>query len=237
MIFGNFWIWAIFRVGEIDAASLSRVVEGSEQNHSPPESMAINKKAEEAGKLKLTSDDTSLLSRYRRGDDDAATALYVKYAARLRRIAAINTSNDLKSRFDAEDVVQSVFRTFFRRASEGYFDVPDGDEIWNLFLVIALNKIRELGKFHRRQRRNVKTTESANERSFETLDSEPLTTLQISIDEVLNGLSPAKRTMVEMRLQGHDIDEIASETNRCTRTIERTLRKFRELLARQIRES
>ena len=182
-------------------------------------------------------DDTDLLSRFRRGDNDAATALYVKYAERLREIARTNTSDDLRSRFDADDIVQSVFRTFFRRASEGYFDVPDGNEIWNLFLVIALNKVRWMGKFHRRKKRSVSSTESANGITFSTLDSEPLSTLQLSIDEILDQLPPVKRKMIEMRLTGHEMDEIVKATDRCSRTVERTLRKFREMLARQIRES
>ena len=106
----------------------------------------------------IGTSDASLLSRIRRGDDDAATGLYLRYAQRLQALARANTPDQLATRFDPEDVVQSVFRTFFRRAEEGFFDVPAGDELWQLLMVIALNKVRALGKYHRRQKRDVRQT-------------------------------------------------------------------------------
>src|SRR5438093_1250171 len=88
-----------------------------------------------------TSDQT-LLMRFRRGDADAATALYLRYAKRLRALAQKQTAGTLSVRMDPDDVVQTVFRTFFRRAATGHYQIPDGEELWKLFLVIALNKIR-----------------------------------------------------------------------------------------------
>ena len=183
------------------------------------------------------STDATLLDRLRRGDDDAATEIYLRYSKRLQRLAEVKTSEDLASRYDAEDVVQSVFRTFFRRASEGYFDLPEGEEIWNLFLVIALNKIRYLGKFHRRKKRSVSQTESATGREEspgDSADQTPLAILRLTVEEILQQLPFVKRTMVEMRIQGHELAEIAKATNRCSRTVERTLRQFRESIASQI---
>src|SRR5207248_189046 len=90
-----------------------------------------------------TSDQT-LLMRFRRGDADAATALYLRYAKRLRALAQKQTAGTLSVRMDPDDVVQTVFRTFFRRAATGHYQIPDGEELWKLFLVIALHKIRDL---------------------------------------------------------------------------------------------
>src|SRR5204862_1588992 len=47
--------------------------------------------------------DASLLRRYRRGEDDAATELYVRYAERLRALAAAQASPDLQRRIDPDD--------------------------------------------------------------------------------------------------------------------------------------
>src|SRR5688572_7541250 len=76
--------------------------------------------------------DHSLLRRIRDGEQEAATTLYLRYAERLEALAKANTAAALAIRIDPEDVVQSVFRTFFRRASEGHYDVPEGDELWKL---------------------------------------------------------------------------------------------------------
>src|SRR6266481_5835999 len=104
-----------------------------------------------------TSDQT-LLMRYRRGDHDAATALYLRYAKRLRALAQKQTAGTLSVRMDPDDVVQTVFRTFFRRAAIGHYQIPGGEELWKLFLVIALNKIRDLGDYHRAAKRNIQRT-------------------------------------------------------------------------------
>src|SRR5690348_14662951 len=93
--------------------------------------------------------DRSLIRRLRTGSQDAATQLYLRYAKRLRALSRAKCSPDLATRVDSDDIVQSVFRTFFRRVSKGDYDVPDGDELWKLFLVIGLNKIQTAGAFHR----------------------------------------------------------------------------------------
>src|SRR3954466_1386611 len=102
--------------------------------------------------------DRSLLRRLRGGSEDAATQLYRRYAHRLRALARANTSAHLARRVDAEDIVQSVFRIFFTAASQGLYDVPAGEDLWKLLLVIALNKIRTEGDFHQAAKRDVRTT-------------------------------------------------------------------------------
>src|SRR5207302_10658754 len=91
--------------------------------------------------------DHSLLRRFRGGSQDAATELYVRYAHRLRALVKARCSSELARRLEPDDIVQSVFRRFFRRVSQGDYDVPAGEELWGLFLVIALNRIRAAEAF------------------------------------------------------------------------------------------
>src|SRR5512135_2484218 len=140
-----------------------------------------------------TPSDHSLLRRFRRGQDDAPTLLYLRYAERLRALAARQSSPGLAARVDPEDIVQSVFRTFFRRAVEGQYDVPEGEEIWKLLLVIALHKIRGVGSYHRAARRDVRQTAGGErfDRALESEaghDEEALAVLRMVIDELLAGL-------------------------------------------------
>src|SRR3954451_19387507 len=102
--------------------------------------------------------DGSLLRLYRHGDQDAAKLLYLRYAGRLRALARARTSSDLAGRVDDDDIVQSVFGSFFRGVIRGAYDAPAGEELWNLFLVITLNKIRAKGVFHRAAKRDVRQT-------------------------------------------------------------------------------
>ncbi len=188
-----------------------------------------------------SSSDRGLLDRLRAGNDEAATQLYVRYAGRLRALAQQRTANDLKSRVDPDDIVQSVFRTFFRRVARGEYSVPEGEELWKLFLVIALNKVRATGKRHHAARRDTRQTTTGTE-----LDSTPasetnsnevaLTTLEMTIDEILSGLPEWWREVVSMRVEGHEVNDIAAKTGRAKRSIERALQEFRLALTRQLSE-
>lgn len=177
--------------------------------------------------------DHILLKRFRGGEQDAATALYVKYSERLQALARAKTSTRLASRFDADDIVQSVFRTFFRRVSGGLYDVPAGDELWQLLLVIALNKIRDQAVHHRAQKRDVTRTEGESgirvaETEFRCKES--MEVLRVVLDDFLDQLPTSHAVVARMRIEGHQVDEIAARTKRSKRTVERVLNDLRKHL-------
>lgn len=181
--------------------------------------------------------DQELLARLQEGNQEAATAIYARYADRLLHLAERHTGADLRIRFDPEDVVQSVFRTFFRRAANGAYSVPEGAELWKLFLVIALNKIRRLGAYHRTVKRDIVKTESLLEVSAgksEPMSEDSFRVLQLTIDEMLAQSPEHVRTMVKLRIEGRDVAEIAELTSRSKRSVERALQTFRALLAREL---
>jgi RNA polymerase sigma-70 factor (ECF subfamily) len=179
--------------------------------------------------------DRSLLRRLQTGQADASTELYVRYAERLLALAAAQSSSDLARRVDPEDIVQSVFRTFFRRATLGHYTVPDGEEIWKLLLVIALNKVRATGAFHRAAKRDVRRT--ADGEAFDrAIDSEPgqdeaaMNFLRLTVEELLEGMPAAHRRMIELRIEGHEVNDIAAAVKRSKRSVERVLHDFRKHL-------
>jgi len=183
--------------------------------------------------------DHSLLRRFQRGEGDAATQLYVRYAERLARLARHGMSPQLAARLDPEDVVQSVFRTFFRRSAAGLFEVPASDQLWQLLLVIATNKVRQLGRFHRQHKRDVAKT-LLDDRPLGDLasqDSMPLTVLEMVIEEAMADLPDFQQRMIELRIQGYTAEEIAAATQRCSRTVERVLRRFRDKMSQVIEGS
>jgi RNA polymerase sigma-70 factor (ECF subfamily) len=184
--------------------------------------------------------DRSLLRRFQGGQPDAATALYLRYAERLRLLAAGQCAPDLAPRVDPEDIVQSVFRTFFRRAAQGQYDVPEGEDLWRLFLVIALHKIRSAATFHRAAKRDVRATATglpgAATGRLTAPDETALATLRLVIDELLDALPPSLRVLVELRVEGHEVEEIARRAQRSRRSVERALQEFRTRLSALIRE-
>lgn len=184
--------------------------------------------------------DRSLLQKIRHGNQDAASVLYYRYAHRLRALVQAKRSSDLASRVDHEDIVQSVFKSFFRGVSRGSYDVPAGEELWHLFLVITLNKVRAKGVFHRAAKRDVRLTVGDEEidGSSGGLKSEhdAYLLLKLSVEEALDLLPAQHKLVTQLRMEGDDVAEIARKTGRSKRSVERILQECREKLSHLLGE-
>jgi RNA polymerase sigma factor (sigma-70 family) len=186
--------------------------------------------------------DNVLLESLRAGDHEAASALYARYAKRLRQLIRAKCSPQLARRVDAEDIMQSVFCAFFRGASGGCYQVPAGEELWPLLLVIALNKIRTQGSFHRAAKRDVRVTRGLDDaealrRAVSQLEvDEPLPFLNLIVQEMLERMPQSQREIVELRVAGYEVEEIARHVGRSKRTVERLLQTCRQELSAMIPE-
>ena len=148
----------------------------------------------------------------------------------------------VSARLDADDIVQSVFRTFFRRVADGCYDVPPGDELWQLLLVLALNKIRSQATYHRAKKRDVGATVSAEQVAGASDasrgdDERSLQILELTVEEALHELPPSHQQMIRMRIEGHSVQEIADETERAKRSVERVLKNFRDRMQKLVQDS
>jgi RNA polymerase sigma-70 factor (ECF subfamily) len=182
--------------------------------------------------------DGSLLRKYRHGDQEAARLLYLRYAGRLRALARAKSSPELAGRVDDDDIVQSVFGSFFRGVIRGSYDVPAGEELWSLFLVITLNKIRAKGAHHRAAKRDVRLTtgDQEIEQSPDPLSSDGQAglLLKMAVDEVLEQLPEQIGEAVRLRMQGYEVAEIARITGRAKRSVERNLQRGGEEIAKRL---
>ena len=184
------------------------------------------------------SSDRTLIRQLQQGQDDAALQIYMRYAERLIRLARRQTPQDMASRFDPEDIVQSVFRTFFRRASSGQYALPEGDELWKLLLVIALNKVRSQGAYHRAKKRDVRRTSSLPQDHHDFVGEQDEQAarwiLESLIEDVIKRQPETNRDIIRLRIEGHEVQSIAEQTQRSKRTIERVLQNFRTELLKEI---
>lgn len=192
---------------------------------------------DEAGSEFTDLTDQSLVKRFRDGEDDAATALYIRYAERLLKLADRMVYSDVALQSDREGIVQSVFRTFFRRASSGQYDVLNGDDLWRLMLAIALNKIRSTGTKNRTAKRDVNRTRSLDEISSAHdpgADDHELSLLHLkmTINELLSQLPVEHHPIILLRIDGFEVADIARQTGRAKRSVERILQNFRHRLER-----
>jgi len=192
----------------------------------------------------VSSDEPSdylLLWRYRSGSQEAAREIYLRYAERLRALARLKCTPTLARRVDADDIVQSVFGTFFDGASRGRYDIPDGEDLWKLFLILALNRIRAEFVFHQAAKRDTRRTATldgflASSLRQGHLDGTDEGFLKLVAEEALECLPEQHRCVVELRLKGHEVAEIATQIGRSKRSVERILQQSRDKLNVLLRE-
>jgi RNA polymerase sigma-70 factor (ECF subfamily) len=181
------------------------------------------------------SEARALLSRWQAGDEDAARELFELYVDRLVSLARQRISQRLGSRVDPEDVVQSVFRTFFKRTKDGTFTVEKPDDLWKLLARITVHKTFRQIAFHRAAKRNVDLeaaqSPGAQERLLSLLDRGPTPEMANQfvdqIENFLTRLSPKDREILELRMQGYKDVEIAEKLNISDRTIRRLMERVR----------
>src|SRR3954464_3897514 len=65
----------------------------------------------------------ALVDRLRAGDAEAAAEVFHRYVGQLVGLASGRLAGLLRAQADPEDVVQSVFRSFFTRQQQGQFDL------------------------------------------------------------------------------------------------------------------
>ncbi len=176
-----------------------------------------------------------LLTRLRAGDPAAAEQLFRRYAQRLAHLAEQHLSRSLAGRLDGQDVVQSVFRTFFQRCARGEFQIDSSAQLWRLLVKITVLKARAEARRHQAECRDVRAEVPGGEAWLaEAVAHEPsaaeAAALVDQVENLLRGLPAAYGRVLEMRLQGHAVPDIARELAVSRQTVYRVLHLLQERL-------
>jgi RNA polymerase sigma-70 factor (ECF subfamily) len=178
--------------------------------------------------------------RLRDGDGEVATAVFRRFVRQLVRLARKQIGPSLRHKVEAEDVVQSAYRSFFTRFRAGQFDVATWNELWGLLTVITLRKCINRVEYHQAQCRDVAREVSwpaggqEAGRRFEAIDRAPTpdqaAALADTVARVLCTADPCDRPILELSLQGSTAPDISTRLHRA----ERTVRRVRERLKRRL---
>jgi RNA polymerase sigma-70 factor (ECF subfamily) len=187
--------------------------------------------------MAVPSDEQRLLDLLRAGDEKAAREVFAAYANRLLQLARARLSQRLARRVDPEDIVQSVFRTFFSRAKAGHFTVEEHDDLAKILISITVRKTLRQVAFQKAAKRDFGLEQDpgdsgvADNPELSTLEPSPEATVAFvdQLDHLLARLRPGDRTILEMRLQGYRNEEIAREMGISDRHVRRVLKHIRAI--------
>jgi RNA polymerase sigma factor (sigma-70 family) len=184
------------------------------------------------------------LGRLEARDDDAARELFRRFAQQLIALARTRFDPRLRRKVDPEDVVQSVYKSFFHRYAEGNFEVGNWNSLWGLLTVITLRKCADRAAYYRAERRDtareIPATSSESAAWQEPLGREPTpfeaVELTETVDRLLAALDEDERPVLELSLQGYTTREISDQLGRAERTVRLLREGVRKRLERMQRE-
>jgi RNA polymerase sigma-70 factor, ECF subfamily len=170
-----------------------------------------------------------LLVRVRAGDEAAAAVLFRRFVDQLAAKAHRHLSPTLRRKVDAEDIIQSVYRTFFRRVRQGEFELDHWGSLWGLLTRITVRKCARAGGRGKNRPLQVSGKINADEPDldWEALAREPspdeAAALNDTLDNLLKPLRETHQRIVLLTLQGFTQEEIGSQLGCSERTVRRVL--------------
>ena len=174
------------------------------------------------------------------GDSVAAHQIWQHDFDRLVRSVRQKLRVQNRAVSDEEDIVLSVFESFYRAAENGRFpDLSDRDDLWRLLLTMSARKIVDKRRHDRRQRRGagvkVRSLEQVGDDDavIQVIGDEPTPEMVLIMKEAVErlifhlGVGQLRETGVS-KLEGASNAEIAERFKCSERTIERRLHLIRE---------
>lgn len=180
------------------------------------------------------ADPLKLVERWQSGSQTAAQQLFDNYVNRLLLLARWHISDRLRTRIDPDDVVQSVFRTFFFRVKNDSFTFDEADDLFKLLARITLHKTLRQVAYHRASRRSPEREQPASRTEDDALmqlmdtEPDPETVVEFAdhLKTFLGKFSNQEQQIIELRLQGHTSEEIAEKLGTYDRKIRRVLERI-----------
>ncbi len=192
------------------------------------------------------SSSVELVKRWRNGDESAATELHDKYLAKLVEFAKQHLNEKFRKRIDAQDLVQSIYRSVFRVTRERSIEFTDDTGFWKWLATLALNKtynrVKYLEAGSRNPSREGGRAEDASLRAISAgryrsmPSSEEVVELADLLETILKALEPTDQQILQFRIEGFTQQEIAERLNVDPRTVRRRLESIRERV-REISEA
>lgn len=183
-----------------------------------------------------------LMARLRAGDRTAAEEVFDRYTHRLIALARQRLDQHVRRKVDPEDILQSVYKSFFRRQADGRLDPESWDHLWFLLTALTVRKCGRRADYFHAARRDVQrevplpTLVAPSGEDWDALAPDPTPSeaarLAETVEQVMRHLEGRERDMLALSLQGYTTEEISGRVGRSERTVQRVLKRVRGHLER-----
>jgi RNA polymerase sigma factor (sigma-70 family) len=182
------------------------------------------------------------------GDSAAANHIWQRYFDRLVRSVRGRLRGQNCAVSDEEDIVLSVFESFYNAAENGRFpDLSDRDDLWRLLLRMAARKVVDNRRHQLRERRGGKVRHHALDHPgddgtlLEAIGVDPspdmVLMMKEAVEQLFSHLGVGQlRDLAGAKLEGYTNAELAQRFACSPRTIERRLHLIREKCQQELVE-
>lgn len=169
-----------------------------------------------------------------------AEKVYERFVTRLIGLAKTRLQNRFRGHVDPEDVVQSVFRSFFLRHAKGQYAFDGWNSVWALLANITVNKCAgtavRLEAAKRDVRREVHGAAMDAELPLKIKyfnrepTSEEAAILHETLTQLMSRWNTRQQSIISLKLQQYTNEEVAERVGCTERTVYRLMKKVRQQL-------
>jgi RNA polymerase sigma factor (sigma-70 family) len=173
------------------------------------------------------------LARIRDGDEDAARELLRRYEAKVRLVVRRQLPRLLRSRFDSQDFVQSIWGSFFRRITTSPTELDDTASLIGFLARAARNKVideyRRASGCKQDKRREESMWEGSEPRALADGSDTPIEVAEANeaFSRLRDLLPEDRRTVLDLKAEGLSTVEIAARLGLGERTVRRVIEDLR----------
>lgn len=182
----------------------------------------------------------------------AARRIWVRLEPRLLKLVRRRLNSRIRVRTDEDDIIQSMFKSFFAVAHDGDRALPaDRDELWRLLVWMAMCKIANTAHKHQALRRDVRREDPsvgsprpsgsklaswmAELEDRDSRSPEEAVIFHEEFDRLLGKLPEQLQQIFVWKLQDHTNAEIGRMINRTERTVELKMQIIRKTLEQDLK--
>ena len=181
-----------------------------------------------------------LLDAWRSGDQQAASAIYQRYAQRIFHFAQRRINPKFYPRFDGEDILATVLRTVLGRLQEGQYSVDSKGSMWNLMAKVARNKNYKYAEKHEAKKCDINREVGGEdaEKILDTISRQELSPGDLAafadeLDGIRSKMKSDMFAILDLHLQGYSNHGIAERVGSHINTVAPKVVDLKEKLAKR----